>query len=67
MTKQANVKIEMSFEKAIEMGEYRPEYLNNFSGWGNLSPHVQLQFIRKGIKKDLVPMLIILKLLMTLT
>jgi len=39
----------LTFDKAIEMGEYRPEVLANYPEWHELSPHVQLQHIRTGI------------------
>lgn len=40
----------MTLQKAIEYGEYRPEFLETFAEWHTLSPHVQLQFIRKGME-----------------
>lgn len=45
MKKNPNI----SLNKAIELGEYDPKYLSNFKEWKNLSPHGQLQLIRKGL------------------
>jgi len=39
----------MTLQKAIDLGEYKPEYLAIFPEWHGLSAHVQLQFIRQGI------------------
>ncbi len=39
----------MTLQKAIELGEYEPEYLATFPEWHTLSRHVQFQFIRQGI------------------
>ena len=39
----------MTLQKAIDLGEYKPEYLATFSEWHTLSRHVQFQFIKKGL------------------
>ncbi len=39
----------MTLQKAVELGEYDPEFLGTFAEWSTLSPHVQLQFIRQGL------------------
>ena len=39
----------LTLEKAIELGEYDPNFLTNFAEWHGLSPHVQFQFIRKAL------------------
>ncbi len=39
----------MTLQKAVDLGEYDPEYLKTFPEWHLLSPHVQLQFIREGL------------------
>jgi len=39
----------MTLQRAIELGEYDPEFLSTFPEWHTLSPHVQLQFIRNGL------------------
>lgn len=39
----------MTLEKAIEMGEYKPEYLANFPEWHTLTRHIQFEYIRKAI------------------
>ncbi len=47
----------MTLQKAVELGEYDPEYLSTFPEWHTLSRHVQFQFIREGLdnrRKQLV-------------
>jgi hypothetical protein len=47
----------MTLQKAVDLGEYNPEYLATFPEWHELSRHVQFQFIRQGIdnrRKQLV-------------
>ena len=39
----------MTLQKAVDMGEYNPEYLSTFSEWHTLSTHVQLNYIRQGM------------------
>lgn len=39
----------MTLQKAIDMGEYDPDYLATFPEWHKLSQHVQFQFIREGL------------------
>lgn len=39
----------MTLQKAIDMGEYDPEYLSTFPEWHNLSPNLQFQYIREGL------------------
>ncbi len=39
----------MTLQKAVDMGEYDPEYLSIFSEWHTLSRHVQFQFIKQGL------------------
>ncbi len=39
----------MTLQKAVDLGEYEPEYLATFPEWHTLSPHVQFQFIRQGL------------------
>lgn len=39
----------MTLQKAVDLGEYDPEFLAKFSEWESLSRHVRLQFIRQGI------------------
>ena len=45
MTKHA-----ISFEQAIELGEYDPEFLAQYSQWQTMSRHVQYQFIRQALE-----------------
>lgn len=39
----------MTFEEAIKMGEYKPEYLSQFPEWKQMSHHVQWEYISKAI------------------
>ena len=39
----------LSFEEAIKMGEYSPEYLANYPDWLQFSKHVQFQYIQKAL------------------
>ena len=39
----------MTLQKAIDMGEYDPEYLSTFPEWLNLSLHIQFQYIREAL------------------
>lgn len=39
----------MSLQKAVEMGEYNPEYLSTFPEWQELTSHVQFQYIKTAI------------------
>lgn len=40
----------MTLQKAVDMGEYNPEFLSTFPEWHTLSRHVQFQFIRSGLE-----------------
>lgn len=40
----------MTLERAVQLGEYEPEYLSQFPEWTVLSKYVQLQYIREGIR-----------------
>lgn len=39
----------LTLEKAIELGEYDPNFLANFPEWHALSKHIQFQYIRKAL------------------
>ena len=39
----------ITLEKAIEMGEYEPEYLATFPEWHTLSRHMQFEYIRRAL------------------
>ena len=39
----------MTLQKAVDLGEYEPEYLATFPEWHTLSKHVQFQFIKQGL------------------
>jgi len=34
---------------AIDLGEYKPDYLSTFPEWHSLSTHIQWEFIRKAL------------------
>lgn len=40
----------MTFQKAIEMGEYDPKYLTKFDEWGDLARHTQFQYIKTALE-----------------
>jgi len=40
----------MTLQKAVEMGEYNPEYLATFPEWHELSRHIQFEYIRAAIE-----------------
>lgn len=43
----------ISLSKAIEFGEYDPDYLSQFEDWNQLSRHSQFELIRKAIENRL--------------
>jgi len=40
----------MTLQKAIDMGEYDPDFLATFPEWHPLSRHIQWEMIRQGLK-----------------
>ena len=40
----------MTLQKAIDMGEYDPNYLATFPEWHTLSRHIQFQHIRTAVE-----------------
>lgn len=40
----------MTLQQAVDMGEYRPEYLANFAEWHKLSTYIQFQMIRRALE-----------------
>ena len=40
----------MTFQKAIEMGEYDPKYLTKFDEWKDLARHTQFQYIKTALE-----------------
>ena|SRR3990167_4745357 len=40
----------MTLEKAVEFGEYDPEYLATFPEWHSLTRHIQWEYIKKALK-----------------
>ena len=47
--KRKNNKKALTLDQAVDLGEYNPKYLSKFQEFLKLSPHVQLQYIRKGL------------------
>jgi len=39
----------MTLQKAVDLGEYNPDYLATFPEWHTLSKHVQWQMLKKAI------------------
>lgn len=39
----------ITLQKAVDLGEYEPEYLATFPEWHTLSKHVQFQFVKQGL------------------
>lgn len=39
----------LTLQKAIEFGEYHPEYLANFAQWHQLSRHAQFELIQQAL------------------
>lgn len=39
----------LSFLEVIEMGEYKPEFLEKYPEWKTFSKHTQLQYIRQAL------------------
>lgn len=42
----------MTLEKAVELGEYDPDYLASFPEWHTLNRHIQWEFIKKALKNS---------------
>jgi hypothetical protein len=40
----------LTLEKAVELGEYDPNFLANFTEWHTLSRHIQFQYVRKALE-----------------
>ncbi len=40
----------MTLQKAVDMGEYDPEYLSTFPEWHTFSRHIQFQYIRQALE-----------------
>lgn len=39
----------LTLEKAVELGEYDPNFLANFPEWHTLSKHIQFQYVRQAL------------------
>lgn len=46
---QQKVSNSLSFEEAIKLGEYKPEFLSKYPEWKQLSPYTQLQYIKQAM------------------
>jgi hypothetical protein len=40
----------LTLEKAVELGEYDPNFLANFPEWHTLSRHIQFQYVKKALE-----------------
>lgn len=40
----------MTFQKAIDMGEYDPKYLARFEEWKDFARHTQFQYIKTALE-----------------
>lgn len=40
---------DLTLQKAIELGEYSPEFLGQFPEWHTLSRHIQFEYIRTAL------------------
>lgn len=40
----------LTLEKAVELGEYDPNFLANFPEWHTLSRHIQFQYVRRALE-----------------
>jgi hypothetical protein len=48
-SKPTMIATKLTLEKAVELGEYDPDFLANFPEWHILSRHIQFQYIRKAL------------------
>ena len=39
----------LTLEKAVELGEYDPNFLANFPEWHTLSRHIQFQYVKRAL------------------
>jgi len=39
----------LTLEKAVELGEYEPDFLANFAEWHSLSRHLQFEYVRRAL------------------
>lgn len=39
----------MTLQKAVDMGEYDPQFLSGFVEWHSLSRHIRFQYIRQAL------------------
>ncbi len=41
---------DMTLQKAVDFGEYHPDFLAQFPEWHTLSRHIQFEYIRKALE-----------------
>lgn len=50
-TPSSQAKIDqMNLQKAVDLGEYDPEYLSTFTEWHELTKHLQWRMVREALK-----------------
>jgi hypothetical protein len=49
MNNDKNASSKITLDKAIELGEYDPEYLATFPEWHDFSRHIQWEYINKAL------------------
>lgn len=40
----------ITLQRAVDLGEYNPEYLSTFAEWQELTPHLQWRLVHQAIK-----------------
>ncbi len=40
----------ITLQRAVDLGEYDPEYLSSFPEWHDLTPHLQWRMVHQAIK-----------------
>lgn len=40
----------MTLQKAVDLGEYDPDYLSTFPDWHEITPHLQWRMVHQAIK-----------------
>ena len=48
--KSSTKSTKMTLQKAVDFGEYNPDYLSTFPDWYTLSKHIQFQFIQTAME-----------------
>ena len=50
MSSTASFTTRLSLEKAVEMGEYNPDFLSTFPEWSSYSDNIRWHYIRQAIQ-----------------